>query len=251
MSQPNNKTVSRVGNVQPNRRSATSTVEDYLKCILVHQASDVAAGGESEGSAEPDRPVSMGTLGAALGVAPGTVTAMMKALGESGLVDYQPYAGVRLTESGRRLATHVLRRHRLIELFLVEIMGLGWSEVHAEAELLEHAVSDRLIERMDEMLGYPRTDPHGDPIPTSDGRVVDQPLPTLAECSAGIATKVVRVRDQSKEFLRRLERDGVVPGEVVEVLSRASGDVQLRVQGREIDLSAEVAQQVFVEGEVG
>ena len=177
------KVRSRAGNIQPSRRGATSTVEDYLKCILVHQTR--VSSSSLEDGEDAETTVSMGTLSSALGVAPGTVTAMMKALGESGLVNYAPYTGVRLTESGRSLATHVLRRHRLIELFLVEIMDLDWSEVHAEAELLEHAVSDRLIERMDEMLGFPSADPHGDPIPTSDGKVVEHwdVLQTVPESS--------------------------------------------------------------------
>ncbi len=133
---------------------ATSTVEDYLKCILTHE------------QASGDALVGMGQISASLEVAPGTVTAMMKTLAESELVTYEPYSGVRLTPAGRKLAAHVLRRHRLIELFLVQVLELDWSEVHEEAELLEHAVSDRLIERMDEMLGRPQVDPHGDPIPT-------------------------------------------------------------------------------------
>ena len=135
----------------------TSTVEDYLKCILTAQ------------QRQPGTLVTMGQIGAALGVAPGTVTAMVKTLAESGLVAYEPYSGVRLSEAGARLATHVQRRHRLIELFLVRKMGYDWSEVHDEAERLEHAVSDRLIERIDEMLGHPSADPHGDPIPDREG----------------------------------------------------------------------------------
>src|ERR1700749_269113 len=127
----------------------TSTVEDYLKQILLEQQSD------------PEALVPMGQISTALNVAPGTVTAMVKALADSGLVAYEPYSGVRLTPSGRQLAAHVLRRHRLTELFLVKVMGMDWSEVHTEAEELEHAVWDRMVQRMDEMLGYPSSDPHG------------------------------------------------------------------------------------------
>jgi DtxR family Mn-dependent transcriptional regulator len=133
----------------------TSTVEDYLKCIYV------------EARNKPGELVSTGRIASAMKVAPGTVTAMMKTLMESGLIRYEPYAGVMLTDAGRKLATHVLRRHRLVELFLVEIMNMDWSEVHEEAEVLEHAVSESLIERIDEMLGHPTADPHGDPIPTA------------------------------------------------------------------------------------
>ena len=112
----------------------------------------------------------MGQIAAALGVVPGTATTMVKTLAESGLVRYEPYSGVRLTKAGEKLAALVLRRHRLVELFLVKVMGMSWTEVHDEAEQLEHAVSDRLIDRMDEMLGRPEVDPHGDPIPSAEGR---------------------------------------------------------------------------------
>ncbi|MEZ5289367.1 MAG: metal-dependent transcriptional regulator, partial [Vicinamibacterales bacterium] len=131
----------------------SSTVENYLKAIFLGEAQ----------LTEGQRLVPMGQLAAALGVAPGTATTMIKALSESGLVDYEPYNGVRLSPAGEKLAALVLRRHRLIELFLVRVMGLGWDEVHDEAEQLEHVVSDRLIERIDEMLGRPAVDPHGDP----------------------------------------------------------------------------------------
>jgi DtxR family Mn-dependent transcriptional regulator len=130
-------------------------MENYLKAIFQAQ------------TALPDMTslVQVGHLASAVGVVPGTATTMVKALAEAGLVRYEPYAGVRLTAAGERLAALVLRRHRLIELFLVEVMGMSWAEVHDEAEQLEHAVSDRLIDRIDEMLGRPAVDPHGDPIP--------------------------------------------------------------------------------------
>ena len=162
----------------------TSTVEDYLKCILLE-------GQERRGSR-----VTTGQIASALSVAPGTVTSMVKALAKSGLVSYEPYSGVELTREGRELATHVLRRHRLIELFLVEVMGVDWSEVHAEAELLEHAVSDRLIDRMDEMLGRPAVDPHGDPIPDARGRLEETTAASLVGCPLAQALRVVRVTDQ-------------------------------------------------------
>src|SRR5829696_53001 len=140
---------------------ASSTVENYLKAIY--------AGAASLGRGQ--RLLPMGQLAAAVGVTPGTATTMVKTLAESGLVEYEPYAGVALTSAGEKLAALVLRRHRLIELFLVQFMGYAWDEVHDEAEQLEHVVSERLIERMDEMLGRPETDPHGDPIPTPEGTI--------------------------------------------------------------------------------
>src|SRR6266511_4154864 len=113
----------------------------------------------------------MGQLAGALGVVPGTATTMVKTLAESGLVQYEPYAGVRLAASGERLAALVVRRHRLIELFLVKVMGMSWTEVHDEADHLDHAVSDRLNDRIDDMLGRPAVDAHGDPIPDNEGAI--------------------------------------------------------------------------------
>lgn len=127
--------------------------------------------------------VPVGILASAVGVVPGTAMTMVKALAESGLVRYEPYLGVRLTAAGERLAALVLRRHRLIELFLVKVMGMSWAEVHDEAEHLEHAVSDRLIDRIDEMLGRPAVDPHGDPIPGPEGTVTNPDYDTLLTCS--------------------------------------------------------------------
>jgi DtxR family Mn-dependent transcriptional regulator len=186
----------------------TSTVEDYLKCILMEE------------ERQPGSLVSMGTIGGALAVAPGTVTAMVKALADGGLVAYEPYSGVRLTPAGRQLALHVLRRHRLVELFLVKMLGFDWSEVHAEAERLEHAVSDRLIQRIDEMLGYPAVDPHGDPIPSARGAMAEPERLNLLHCPVGRGMRVARVVDQSAEFLRLVERQGLVPGTVLTVEER-------------------------------
>src|SRR5256885_11306285 len=151
----------------------SSTVENYLKTIYL--------GSTGAPGAEP-RLLPMGQLASALGVTPGTATTMVKTLAESGLVNYEPYTGASLTRAGRRLAALVIRRHRLVELFLVQVMGLRWDEVHDEAELLEHVVSDRLIERIDEMLGHPEVDPHGDPIPDSEGTVKQQEAQSLMTC---------------------------------------------------------------------
>jgi DtxR family Mn-dependent transcriptional regulator len=216
----------------------TSTVEDYLKCILSAQ------------QRRPDTLVTMGQIGSALGVAPGTVTAMVKTLAESGLVAYEPYSGVRLSEAGERLATHVLRRHRLIELFLVEKMGYDWSEVHDEAERLEHAVSDRLIERIDDMLGHPSADPHGDPIPDREGTMPASPTATLLACPLHQAQRVVRVGDQSAEFLRLLEKRGLVPGSRVEVDSRSEAADSVELEngaGDRVSLGFRAASKIFVE----
>jgi DtxR family Mn-dependent transcriptional regulator len=220
---------------------ATSTVEDYLKHILLAE------------EREPDSRVSMGQVAAALGVSPGTVTAMMKTLADGGLVEYEPYSGVRLSAPGRQLATHVLRRHRLIELFLVEVMKMDWSEVHADAEDLEHAVSDRLIERMDEMLGFPSVDPHGDPIPDSHGVVRNPDVASLLLCPLGKPARVARVADQSRDFLQLLERRGLKPGShiVVESREEAADAVTLKpAAGEPLTLGFRAASKIYVD-EIG
>lgn len=199
----------------------SSTVENYLKAIFVGEA-QLPAG---------QRLLPMGQLAAGLGVAPGTATTMVKALAESGLVEYEPYNGVRLTAAGSRLAALVLRRHRLIELFLVQKMGMRWDEVHDEAELLEHVVSDRLIERIDEMLGHPEVDPHGDPIPSPEGELVRRELDTLLTCPLNTRVTVTRVTDQDAAFLRFIESNDLKPGTSIEVEARdeVSDSVRLKV----------------------
>jgi Mn-dependent DtxR family transcriptional regulator len=175
----------------------------------------------------------MGHLAAAVGVASGTATTMVKTLAESGLVEYEPYAGVALTAAGQKLAALVLRRHRLIELFLVRVMGYSWDEVHDEAEQLEHAVSERLIDRIDEMLGRPETDPHGDPIPNAEGLVKPQDSQTLLTCPLDRIVIVTRVIDQDREFLRFIEQHHLKPGEAIEVEARDAAADSVRVRGRD------------------
>ena len=215
----------------------TSTVEDYLKRILAEE--QAAAGGEL---------VSMGRVGAALGVAPGTVTAMMKALSDSGLVAYEPYSGVRLTQAGRQLALHVLRRHRLVELFLVKVLDLDWTEVHREAESLEHAVSDRVLAAIDDMLGHPAVDPHGDPIPDAGLRVDTNRLRSLDALEPGEEATVKRVPDGDSDLLRYLAGLRLVPGGRV-TMRRSEpfdGPVTVVVEGAEHAISRELAMQIGI-----
>ena len=214
------------------------TVENYLKALLQAQI-----------GLNTDELVPMGKLAAALGVVPGTATTMVKTLAESGLVKYEPYAGVRLTAAGEKLAAMVLRRHRLIELFLVKVMGMSWTEVHDEAEHLEHAVSDRLIERIDEMLGRPKVDPHGDPIPNPEGMVERREYDTLLTCPLDAPVAVSRVTDQDTSFLQFVDRHDLKPGSIVEVKERneAADSVRLRAEGdREITIGARAASKVLV-----
>jgi DtxR family transcriptional regulator, Mn-dependent transcriptional regulator len=201
---------------------ASSTVENYLKAIY-HGAARLEIG---------ERLLPMGQLASAVGVAPGTATTMVKTLAESGLVEYEPYAGVALTPAGQKLAALVLRRHRLIELFLVRVMGYSWDEVHDEAEHLEHVVTDRLVDRMDEMLGWPEADPHGDPIPNAEGLVKPQEGETLLSCPLDTMVTVTRVIDQDKEFLRFIEQHNLKPGESIEVEARNPAADSVRVRGK-------------------
>ncbi len=192
----------------------------------------------------------MGKLAREMDVAPGTATAMIKTLDRSSLVSYQPRSGVRLTESGEQLALHVLRRHRLVELLLVEILGLDWSEVHDEAEELEHVISDKVLERIDDLLGRPSHDPHGDPIPDPQGQITRQSLRSLAACTSGDRGKVARVIDQDARFLQFIDQRGLTPGVQVEVIevNEAADAVTLRPEsGREITIGTPAAAKVLIE----
>jgi DtxR family transcriptional regulator, Mn-dependent transcriptional regulator len=219
-------------------RVPSSTVEDYLKRLYIAQAEN--AGGM----------LSTGHLATIMGVVPGTATSMMKALADSGLVEYEPRQGVRLTRRGEQLALHVLRRHRLVELFLVEVLGLDWSEVHEEADALEHTISDRVLERIDAVLGHPATDPHGDPIPTRHGRLDETVSTNLADCPPDEPQRVVRILDQSPEFLRFAERHGLTPGTTLTVTGREAPAeaVLVRVAGhRVVSLGISAAAKILVE----
>jgi DtxR family transcriptional regulator, Mn-dependent transcriptional regulator len=193
----------------------TSTVENYLKAILVSSE-------RAEGEA------TVGELAEALGVTPGSVTTMTKGLAAKGLLDHRPREGVRLTPSGRTLALNVLRKHRLVETFLVQILKMDWTEIHEEAEALEHAISDRLLARIDALLGHPSADPHGDPIPGPKGRLAESGAKTtLATCAPQRPLRVVRISDQTPEFLEFIQKSGLKPGARLRVAKRdpASGVV--------------------------
>jgi DtxR family transcriptional regulator, Mn-dependent transcriptional regulator len=218
----------------------SSTVENYLKAIF-H--------GEAQLTGD-QRLVPMGQLASALGVAPGTATTMVKALAESGLVEYEPYNGVRLSSAGSRLAALVLRRHRLMELFLVQVVGMRWDEVHDDAEQLEHVVSERLIERIDELLGRPEVDPHGDPIPSREGELVRRDLDTLLTCPLNTPVTVTRVTDQDAAFLRFIENHNLKPGQAIEVEARDAVADSVRLKGKgdqRITIGTRAASKVLVE----
>lgn len=214
----------------------SSTVENYLKAILHLQ-------GEGAGS------TTVGEIAKELWVTPGTVTMMMRQLKERRLIAYEPRRGVSLLALGRAEALKVVRRHRLIETFLVEIMQLDWSEVHEEAEILEHVISDRLLDRMDRMLGEPTHDPHGDPIPDRNGVIVENTALSLLEVEAG-DYRIVRVSDEDSSLLGWLDDKGLTIGEEFSLCDsdRPAGLLELvRRDGERLPLGLQVAGRVFVE----
>jgi len=176
---------------------ASPAADDYLKTVYAH-------------TEWQDAPITPSVLAAKLGIAPSSVTEMVKKLAAAGFVSHVPYGAVRLTDAGTQRALAMVRRHRLIETWLVQEFGYGWHEVHDEAEVLEHTISDRLLEGIDARLGRPRFDPHGDAIPDADGRVDREPFVLLADAPAGHTGRVLRVDDRDPELLRSLEAAGVV-----------------------------------------
>lgn len=203
--------------------------DDYLKAIYHH-------------TEWQDSPITPSQLAGVLSLAPSSVTEMVKKLAAQGLVTHRPYGPVSLTEAGRRRAAGVIRRHRLIETWLVREYAYAWDEVHDEAEVLEHALSDRLLEGIDERLGRPRFDPHGDAIPDADGAVHREPFVLLAEAPAGHAGRVLRVSDRDPVLLRALVERGIDVGHELEVVS----DDVVRADGVEMSLPAGAGGSVWL-----
>lgn len=203
--------------------------DDYLKAIYHH-------------TEWQDSAITPSQLAGVLGLAPSSVTEMVKKLAAQGLVTHRPYGPVSLTAAGQRRAAAVIRRHRLIETWLVREFAYAWDEVHDEAEVLEHALSDRLLEGIDERLGRPRFDPHGDAIPDADGAVHREPFVLLAEAPAGHAGRVLRVSDRDPELLRALVERGIDVGHELEVVS----DTVVRADGVEVSLPTDAGTSVWL-----
>jgi DtxR family transcriptional regulator, Mn-dependent transcriptional regulator len=223
------------------QRSMSVAVEDYAKAIYKLQSEAAVA------------TVSTNDLARHLGVTAASASEMLRKLDDLGLVTYIPYRGVRLTEAGQRSALAVVRRHRLLELYLAVALGLSWDKVHDEAERLEHALSPELEAVIAAKLGNPSRDPHGDPIPTSDGRVEEPSARSLSALKPGERGILVRVSDADPEILRLLTRLGIALGQEVEVLAEreAVGTLTVRVAGVTHALAASViaAMRVEVDGE--
>lgn len=209
-------------------------VEDYLKAIY-----------ELERSAKTAETNAIARL---LGIAPASVSGMVRRLVEQGLITHERYRGVKLTNLGRRAALKTLRRHRVIEAYLTSALGYSWDRVHDEAERLEHAASDELIDRMAAAIGEPETDPHGAPIPTREGTLREPTLVTLATLSPGARARVERVGDRNAERLRYLAELGIVPGATVQVIAREpfGGPIALRIDDTSRTIGVELATQILV-----
>ncbi len=212
----------------------TPAVEDYLKAVWMLQ--------------QTEAPVSTSRIAERLSVSAAAVTAMVKRLAEQNLLRHEPYHGVQLTAAGELAGLRVIRRHRILELFLAEVLGYEWDRVHEEAERLEHAVSDYMIERLARLLDHPERDPHGSAIPTVEGEVDAAVSPTLADAAPGLAGRVVKVSVQDPEHLRCLGSLDLYPGARVEVVERATseGAISLTVNGASRTLPQELAEQVHI-----
>jgi DtxR family transcriptional regulator, Mn-dependent transcriptional regulator len=213
----------------------TPAVEDYLKAIY-----QLSMG---------DEPVGTSAIAERLGISPASVTGMLKRLAQQGLIDHELYQGASLTARGRREAVRMIRRHRVLELFLVEVLGYTWDQVHEEAERLEHAASDELVDRMAGVLGDPESDPHGHPIPGPGQAFRPADFPKLAELAPGDRAVLRRVSDEDPEALRYLARLNLVPGARLEVLERTPlrGPLRVKVEGAEEMVGLELAARLCVE----
>jgi DtxR family transcriptional regulator, Mn-dependent transcriptional regulator len=216
----------------------TPAVEDYAKAIYAAQGVD----GEA---------ASTNAIAERLGVTAGSVSTMLRKLAELGLVAHEPYRGVRLTADGRRLALEVIRHHRLLELFLVEVLDVPWDRVHDEAEVLEHVLSEELEGLIAAKLGNPTIDPHGDPIPTTDFTIAEPDTQPLAGLPVGARGTFVRVSDSDSAMLRYLSERGIAPGDQLEILDRQpfGGPVFARFDRRVEVLGGELAAAMRVEVE--
>jgi DtxR family Mn-dependent transcriptional regulator len=217
----------------------SSSIEDYVKVIY----------GFTEWQ---DKPITSSQLAQRLGVANSSVSEMVRKLKDQGLVDHKPYSAITLTGSGVRLALSMVRRHRLIETYLVQELGYSWDEVHDEAELLEHAVSDTFIERMAAKLGNPQRDPHGDPIPAADGTVLLPEAHLLGELDPGHTGRITRISDENPDLLRYLSAEEIDLDAEVEVVGRKpfGGALVVRISNagrkRDYDLADEVTAALWV-----
>jgi DtxR family Mn-dependent transcriptional regulator len=212
----------------------SQAVEDYLKAIFKLET--------------PEKGVATTRLAEAMEVSSASTTNMIKRLAKMGLVDYQSYKGARLTEAGRKIALEIIRHHRLLELYLMEIMGYSWDEVHDEAEKLEHHISEQFEDKIAELLGDPTHDPHGDPIPTKDGIMPEMQEQPLVQAEENHSYIIGRVKDQDPERLRYLEKEGLLPGVKLTIKEKApfNGPLTLLVEDEEKVIGRDLASTLFI-----
>ena len=221
------------------RRSAfTRSQEDYLKALYLLRGDQ--------------RPVPTRELAQRLGISSPSVSEMVVRLTAQGLVVHDRYRGQQLTREGRKVALELVRHHRLLEMFLVEVLGYTWDEVHDEAERLEHVISERMEARIFELLGRPELDPHGHAIPSLAGKVRPLSDRALSDCKAGEKVRVQRVSDEDPALLRELERRGLVPGTRIEVLlaSEFESPIECRIKGRRASIPLGLARAVYIEADI-
>jgi DtxR family Mn-dependent transcriptional regulator len=209
--------------------------ENYLKAIL-------------KLSGSPDGTVSTNAIAAQLDTSAASVTDMLKKLSDKELITYQRYKGASLTDDGQRIATTLVRKHRLWEVFLVQSLGMTWDEVHEIAEELEHIQSDRLIDRLDAFLGHPKFDPHGDPIPNAQGKYTLRAQIPLSDLKPGQEGVVIGVREDETSFLKHLNEKGLTVGKSIKVITNDDYDntLSLQVEGHELNLSGKVARNIMI-----
>lgn len=215
-------------------RALSQSIEDYLKTIYILNS-------EGDGASTTN-------IAAALEVSSASVTNMVKKLADMGLVIYESYKGATLTDAGRKIALEILRHHRLLELYLKEVMGYSWDEVHDEAEKLEHHISEQFEDKIAELLNDPIYDPHGDPIPSKDGEMPSRAMLSLIDSEVNKDYVIGRVKDQDPEVLRYLEREGLIPGVEITVLEKApfDGPLTLSINGEKKVIGNAITRQIFL-----
>lgn len=214
--------------------SLSQSVEDYLKAIYILET-------EGDGATTTN-------IAETLDVSSASVTNMLKRLAGMNFIDHKSYKGATLTDAGRKIALEILRHHRLLELYLKEVMGYSWDEVHEEAEKLEHHISEQFEDKIAELLDHPTHDPHGDPIPTKDGVMPDMASLSVCDADEEKSYLIGRVKDQDPELLRYLEKTGVIPGVKLTILEKApfEGPIRVLLEEEEKTLGYAIAKQIYL-----
>ena len=212
----------------------SQSVEDYLKAIYILET-------EGDGATTTN-------IAETLGVSSASVTNMLKRLAGMNFIDHKSYKGAQLTDAGRKIALEILRHHRLLELYLKEVMGYSWDEVHDEAEKLEHHISEQFEDKIAELLDHPTHDPHGDPIPSKDGVVPEMASLSVCDAEVGNSYIIGRVKDQDPELLRYLEKTGVIPGVKMTIVEKApfEGPIKVLLESEAVTLGYAIARQVYL-----